>query len=107
MNERVDNVRYSDGDTHHSARGGNNYRDVRKGVTLMDESEEKISTFEEYTLVLKHEYTADDGKRYPIDRPIYVRYVVYPGLNHPVAVVVNEMLKKLSDFMLEATRDTD
>lgn len=71
-----------------------------------ENAEEKITVFEEYTLVLKHEYTVD-GKKYQIDRPIYVRYVVQPDLNHPNAVVINEMIEKLSNYVLEATCDTD
>jgi hypothetical protein len=58
-------------------------------------------TFEQYRLVLMHEFISSNGKRSLIETPIEVTYATdrMPGSTKPI--VVNQMIDTLKHFMLE------
>ena len=57
---------------------------------------------EQYTLMLLHEYVDSDGKVVQLDLPIKAQYVLAPvdGTYVPRVVLINEMLEKMSQYIL-------
>ena len=57
--------------------------------------------FEQFTLILKHEYVYPNGEHVEIHRPMVTKYS--HGFNEeiPHAVIVNHMLKKLEEYVIK------
>ena len=57
--------------------------------------------YEEYRLVLTHNYVDEDGKRTASEDPIQVTHV-FPMdyCNRTIAVCINDMLERMKDYIL-------
>ena len=76
----------------------------------MSDSRAKIS-MERYRLVFTHEIIDSDGYRHNIEEPIICNY--YPTSmdmamgGRRSTIIVNEMLRKLSDYMLKQVEERE
>lgn len=68
---------------------------------IEDISEKKYLPLEEYTLILKHEYVYSDGKKHMVDEPVFVKQVISPEYVHRTSVVVNEMIDRMRQFLMQ------
>lgn len=60
-------------------------------------------TFERYRLILTHEYIDKKGVAHKLEDPICTDYsIMLDGINPPPAVIINEMLERLRQFMLNS-----
>lgn len=60
-------------------------------------------TFERYRLILTHEYIDKKGVAHKLEDPICTDYsIMLDGINPPPAVIMNEMLERLRQFMLNS-----
>lgn len=58
--------------------------------------------WERYRLVLHHEFVDTEGKRHNLEKPIVTEMVIDDQYSQvPVPVIVNEMINKLSHYVLE------
>ena len=76
----------------------------------MSNSRAKIS-MEQYRLVLTHEIIDSNGQRHQLEEPIICNYcptsmdMVMGGRRS--AIIVNEMLRRLSDYMLKQVEELE
>ena len=76
----------------------------------MSDSRAKIS-MEQYRLVLTHEIIDSNGNRHQIEEPIICNYcptsmdMAMGGRRS--TIIVNEMLRKLSDYMLKQVEERE
>ena len=70
------------------------------GKLSRSKTEEMKQEQEIYSLVLYHQFVTKDGKTINIEEPIVTKYVMDRKYNCGTAVVINEMIKKLGDYII-------
>ena len=60
---------------------------------------------ERYRLVLSHDMIYEDGSKVELERPITAQYVFDRRDSVPQAVVVNELIRRLEEFVMKEIRD--
>ena len=61
--------------------------------------------YERYRLVLSHDMMYEDGSKVELERPITVQYVIDRRGSVPQTVVVNELIRRMEEFVMREIRD--
>lgn len=83
---------------------------MTRGTSRMSDSRARMS-MEQYRLVLTHEIIDSNGNRHQIEEPIICNYcptsmdMAMGGRRS--TIIVNEMLRKLSDYMLKQVEERE
>ena len=69
-------------------------------IEKLIKSKTKETEQEVYSLVLYHQFITKDGKTINIEEPIVTKYVMDRKYNCGTAVVINEMVRKLGEYII-------
>ena len=61
--------------------------------------------YERYRLILSHDMMYEDGSKVELERPITVQYVIDRRDSVPQTVVVNELIRRMEEFVMKEIRD--
>ena len=61
--------------------------------------------YERYRLILSHDMMYEDGSKVELERPITVQYVIDRRDSVPQTVVVNELIRRMEEFVMREIRD--
>ena len=64
-------------------------------------SKDEMFPVEKFTLTLRHDYIAPNGRQYELDKPIVATYAITHMPEVPHGVIIEKMLKDLEAFVLD------